>query len=115
MICLEHPILNIDPKGNLTGVRYSPRLDYMPLLHEETLCQYQQARQKLGQLFSSSEFELRLRLEQGDAIMFDNSRILHGRTSYDPQEGHRHLEGGYLDGDGPRIRYNTLKRDFGFT
>ena len=114
MITLEHPLLNTDEQGNLLGVRYSPRLDYLPLLDTDTTQKYQYARQRLGELFIDERFQLFFRLKQGEAMMFDNSRVLHGRTSYDPNEGHRHLQGGYLDGDGPKIRYNTLKRDHGF-
>jgi gamma-butyrobetaine dioxygenase len=39
--------------------------------------------------------------------------VLHGRTSFDPSEGHRQLQGCYVDRDGPRSRYLVLKRQFG--
>jgi gamma-butyrobetaine dioxygenase len=42
--------------------------------------------------------------------MFDNCRLLHGRTGFDPQEGLRHLQGCYIDIDGPRSRYRVLRR-----
>ena len=32
-------------------------------------------------------------------MMFDNHRLLHGRTSYDSSEGARHLQGCYLEFD----------------
>lgn len=41
-------------------------------------------------------------------MMFDNNRVLHGRTSFDPNEGLRHLQGCYIDHDGPRARYRVL-------
>lgn len=43
----------------------------------------------------------------GELMMFDNSRVLHGRTAYDPAEGMRHLQGCYIDFDGPRSLYRT--------
>jgi gamma-butyrobetaine dioxygenase len=33
--------------------------------------------------------------------------VLHGRTAFDTQEGRRHLQGCYLDSDGPRERFAT--------
>ena len=44
-------------------------------------------------------------------MVFDNQRVLHGRTSYKMEEGGvRHLEGGYVDWDELRSKINVLKR-----
>jgi gamma-butyrobetaine dioxygenase len=43
-------------------------------------------------------------------MMFDNNRVLHGRTGFDPEEGRRHLQGCYIDRDGPRSHYRVLSR-----
>ncbi|KUI70604.1 Gamma-butyrobetaine dioxygenase [Cytospora mali] len=37
------------------------------------------------------------RLQPGDCVIFDNQRILHGRTRFDTSIGFRHLRGGYVD------------------
>ena len=42
--------------------------------------------------------------------MFDNCRLLHGRTGFDPSEGLRHLQGCYIDIDGPRSLWRVLRR-----
>jgi len=42
--------------------------------------------------------------------MFDNRRLLHGRTGFDPAEGIRHLQGCYIDIDAPRSWYRVLRR-----
>jgi len=95
----------------MTGVHYSPRLDYLPVMGAETTRRFQRARRRLGELFADPAFELRFPLAAGELMMFDNSRVLHGRTSYDPSEGFRHLQGCYIDLDGPRSLYRTLSRD----
>jgi gamma-butyrobetaine dioxygenase len=41
----------------------------------------------------------RLRLKAGEVLCFDNLRMLHGRTAFDPNTGHRHLQGCYVDRD----------------
>lgn len=37
------------------------------------------------------------RLQAGDCVLFDNQRILHGRTQFDTSSGRRHLHGTYVD------------------
>jgi gamma-butyrobetaine dioxygenase len=66
-------------------------------------------------LLRSREFEIRFLLNKGDLVMFDNCRLLHGRTGFDPQEGLRHLQGCYIDIDGPRSRYRVLQRSLAAT
>jgi gamma-butyrobetaine dioxygenase len=41
----------------------------------------------------------RLRLRADEVLCFDNVRMLHGRTAFDPATGHRHLQGCYVDRD----------------
>jgi gamma-butyrobetaine dioxygenase len=108
---IEHrPIVQRDVSGRMTGVHYSPRLDYLPLLDVTTMRRYQRARRRLSELFADPRFELRFPLKAGELMMFNNSRVLHGRTAYDPNEGHRHLQGCYIDLDGPKSLYRTLRR-----
>lgn len=110
-ISAERPILALDPAGELLGVHYSPRLDWLPLVDEESLRIYHRARKRLAELFSDPACELRFRLNPGECMMFDNNRVLHGRTAFDPNEGHRHLQGCYIDRDGPENLYRRMRRD----
>ncbi|MCM5703850.1 TauD/TfdA family dioxygenase [Larsenimonas salina] len=101
-------MIQTDANGQPTGVHYSPRLDALPLLSDKETRLFHQTRQRLSELFNDPRFEVRFALGGGELMMFDNSRVLHGRTSYDTSEGHRHLQGCYLDTDGPRERYASL-------
>jgi gamma-butyrobetaine dioxygenase len=109
----RRPIVQRDALGRMTGVHYSPRLDDMPLLDAATTRRLQRARRRLSELFADPRFELRFPLAAGELMMFDNSRVLHGRTAFDPNEGRRHLQGCYIDLDGPRSLYRTLRRKLG--
>lgn len=106
----ERTIIQHDSRGRMTGVHYSPRLDYMPVLDEATTRHFQAARQRLGTLFNDPAFQIAFPLRAGELMMFDNSRVLHGRTAYDPSEGRRHLQGCYIDLDGPRSLYRAARR-----
>ncbi|MDN3519908.1 TauD/TfdA family dioxygenase [Halomonas ramblicola] len=101
-------MIQTDDDGHPTGVHYSPRLDALPLLPDAQTRLFHRARQRLGELFSDPAYEVRFALGAGELMMFDNSRVLHGRTRYDTHEGHRHLQGCYLDTDGPRERFASL-------
>ncbi|MFJ4440767.1 TauD/TfdA family dioxygenase [Pseudomonas sp. NPDC089422] len=105
----RRPMIQTDADGRTLGVHYSPRLDSLPLLDDESTRSFHRARRRLAELFNNSEFELRFKLEPGELMLFDNSRVLHGRTEYDPAEGHRHLQGCYIDLDGPRERFSSLE------
>jgi len=106
------PMIELDGSGNMTGVHYSPRLDDIPLMSEEDTRAYHGARKRLGLLFEDPRYELHFRLNPGEMMMFDNNRVLHGRTAFNPAEGHRQLQGCYIDRDGPRSLYRVLKRKF---
>ncbi len=104
------PLIDIDPAGRVRAVHVSPRLDFVPLLAPAELDEFYRARRKLDAMLKSVEFEIRFRLDDGDLVMFDNRRLLHGRTDFDPAEGARHLQGCYIDLDGPRSLYRVLRR-----
>jgi gamma-butyrobetaine dioxygenase len=103
-------MIELDGMGQMIGVHYSPRLDDIPLMPDADTRRYHRARKRFGQLFEDPQYELRFRLDPGQLMMFDNNRVLHGRTSFDPSEGHRQLQGCYIDRDGPRSLYRVLKR-----
>jgi gamma-butyrobetaine dioxygenase len=62
-----------------------------------------------GRLLQSGRYERRLRLQPGDVMCFDNYRVLHGRTEFDPNSGPRHLQGCYVDRDDFLSRIRTLE------
>lgn len=104
------PMIELSGSGEMVGVHYSPRLDNLPLLSEEDTRRYHCARKRMGELFEDPAYALRFRLEPGEMMVFDNNRVLHGRTAFNPAEGHRQLQGCYIDRDGPRSLYRVLNR-----
>ncbi len=102
--------IELDVTGQLRAVHFSPRLDFVPLLPPAQLRAYYRARRIFDHLLRSAEFEIRFLLNAGDLVMFDNRRLLHGRTGFDPAEGVRHLQGCYIDIDSPRSWYRVMRR-----
>jgi gamma-butyrobetaine dioxygenase len=104
------PLIELDLGGDLKAIHFSPRLDFVPLFARERLEAYYRARQLFDHRLRAPDFEIRFLLRAGDLVMFDNCRLLHGRTAFDPSEGLRHLQGCYIDSDGPRSLYRVLRR-----
>ena len=68
------------------------------------------AYRKLASLMHDDNYTVKFKLKAGDIFCFNNRRILHGRTEYDPNSGHRHLQGYYMDRDEILSRLNFLKK-----
>jgi gamma-butyrobetaine dioxygenase len=107
------PPIELDVTGALRAVHFSPRLDFVPLFEPQRLDAYYRARRAFDHRLRAPQFEIRFLLGAGDLVMFDNCRLLHGRTAFDPAEGLRHLQGCYIDIDGPRSLYRVLRRRLG--
>lgn len=104
------PPIELDVTGGLKAVHFSPRLDFVPLFPRAQLEAYYRARRSFDHRLRAPDFEIRFLLGDGDLVMFDNCRLLHGRTGFNPAEGLRHLQGCYIDIDGPRSLYRVLRR-----
>ncbi len=107
------PPIELDVTGGLKTIHFSPRLDFVPLFSPDRLEAYYRARRSFDHRLRAADYEIRFLLKTGDLVMFDNCRLLHGRTGFDPAEGLRHLQGCYIDIDGPRSRYRVLRRQLG--
>ena len=104
------PPIELDVTGSVRAIHMSPRLDFVPLFEKPRLDAYYRARRVFDHLLRDPVFEIKFLLNDGDLVMFDNARLLHGRTAFDPSEGLRHLQGCYIDIDGPRSLYRVLRR-----
>jgi gamma-butyrobetaine dioxygenase len=107
-------LIELDEEKNLKQVRFSTRLDYVPVLEKNELDLYYKARKKISDLYNSKQFRIKFKLMSGDIMMMDNHRLLHGRTIYDANEGKRFLQGCYIDHDSSEGKLRHLKRKFGF-
>jgi len=108
------PLVELDDDGNLVRVRFSTRVDYVPAHAPAHLDRYYHARQRFHELANDPAFQIRYTFEPGMLLVMDNHRLLHGRTSFDHTAGHRHLQGCYIDHDGPDSLYRVLARDGAF-
>ena len=106
-------LIELDENNKIKQIRYSTRLDYVPALEAKELEKFYEARKLIADLYASSKFEIKFKLEKGDLLMMDNHRLLHGRTSYNVSEGKRYLKGCYIDHDSTEGKLRYLERKFG--
>ena len=103
------PAISLTKDGDFNDIRFSvatmDALDCHPNLMREVY----EAHHRFGNLLHDDKFQINFRLAPGDIFSFNNRRILHGRTEYDPNSGHRHLQGYYMDRDEIIGRLSFLK------
>ena len=105
-------LIHLDDNKEFKQVRFSPRLDYVPVLEKNKLDLYYKARKRLSDLYNSEKNRIEFKLAPKDLMMMDNYRVLHGRTKFDPSEGKRFLQGCYIDFDSTEGKLRHLKRKF---
>ena len=105
-------LIKLDENKEFKQVRFSPRLDYVPILEKDKLDLYYKARKKLSEMYNSDKYMIEFKLSHKDLIMMDNHRLLHGRTAYETKEGNRFLQGCYIDYDSTEGKLRHLKRKF---
>ena len=107
-------LIKLNDDKTFKQVRFSPRMDYVPMLDKEKLDLYYKARKKLSEMYNSEKYRIEFKLAPKDLMMMDNYRLLHGRTSYEVKEGNRFLQGCYIDYDSTEGKLRHLKRKFNF-
>jgi len=95
----ERPLIALDCAGDVRAVHYNSRsIGPLPLSAEDCRSFYAAYRQLAG-LLREPRFQLATRLADGELVLFDNQRVLHGRTGFASARHPRHLRGCYMTRD----------------
>ena len=95
----ERPLIQLSCRGEVIAVHYNNR-SIQPLpLAAEAAERYYRAYRQFALLLKEPRFMLRFMMRAGDLVVFDNQRILHGRTGFASARYPRHLQGCYLTRD----------------
>jgi gamma-butyrobetaine dioxygenase len=105
----ERPLIQLSCRGEIVAVHYNSRsIQPLPLAAAEAE-RYYGAYRRFAMLLREPRFTLRLMLRAGDLVVFDNQRILHGRTAFASARHPRHLQGCYLTRDSVFSRAALLR------
>ena len=102
------PLIARDYRGYVNHIRFSSRLDFVPALEPDKLTTFYNARRRMHQLCNDQAFKIKFPFRPGTLLMMNNYRLFHGRTAFNGKSGHRHLQGCYIDHDGPQCLYRML-------
>jgi gamma-butyrobetaine dioxygenase len=101
-------MLEVDTQGEFRAIYYDDR-SIAPLpLKGPRLKKYYAAYRQLAELLHEPARSVACRLQPGDLVLFDNTRILHGHAAL--SAGARHFQGYHLDADGPYSALAMLSR-----
>lgn len=105
------PMIHLDPKtGEPLEVRWNPWLR-APLTEEfDTADRVYRGLRRLFDMGDDPANTVTIRLKPGEMLGFDNRRVLHGRTAYDPTTGSRALRGCYVEREELWSRLRILAR-----
>ena len=103
------PAISLTKDSDYNDIRFSVATMDALDCHPDIMDKVYKAHHRFGNLLHDDKFQINFRLEPGDIFSFNNRRLLHGRTEFDPNSGHRHLQGYYMDRDEIIGRLNYLK------
>ena len=104
------PAISLTKDKDFHDIRFSVATMDALDCHPDVMDKVYKAHHRFGNLLHDKKFQINFRLEPGDIFSFNNRRVLHGRTEFDPNSGHRHLQGYYMDRDEIIGRLNYLKK-----
>src|SRR5277367_2331731 len=108
----ERALIELSCSRKVSAVHYNNR-SIAPLRPAARDAQaFYGAYRRFAALLRDSRFQLQFRLRDADLVVFDNQRILHGRTAFSSGRHPRHLRGCYLTRDSVFSEAALLRREF---
>jgi gamma-butyrobetaine dioxygenase len=109
------PMIGLDPRGRIRHIRLNGRSLAPVRLPAAQARTFYAAYRAFAELAADPEALMTTTLAPGDCVIFDNTRILHGRTAFadgggTASTGRRHLQGCYADLDGLASTVAVLAR-----
>jgi gamma-butyrobetaine dioxygenase len=109
------PMIGLDPYGRVREIRFNNRSMQPVRLRPADFERFYDAYRAFAEVLNRPDRQVVMRMQPGDCVIFDNTRLLHARTGFegDPVEGaggERHLQGCYADLDGLESTLAVLRR-----
>jgi alpha-ketoglutarate-dependent taurine dioxygenase len=105
----DAPVIELDISGAPVALRVNNRSKDVPTEAAPDVAAWYEAYFALLDVLGDPAARVVLRLAPGDVLVFDNLRVLHGRTGFSG-EGTRRLQGCYADRDGLLSTLAVLER-----
>lgn len=106
----ERPLIQLSLRGAVTAVHYNNRSIAPLRLSPADAGVFYAAYRRFAELLREARFQMTFAMRDGDLVLFDNQRILHGRTAFSSAKHARHLRGCYLTRDSVFSQTALLRR-----
>ncbi|HWS69847.1 MAG TPA: TauD/TfdA family dioxygenase [Steroidobacteraceae bacterium] len=106
----ERPLIQLSCRGEVNAVHYNNRSIAPLRLDRHAAAGFYRAYRRFAELLREPSHQLKFALRDGDLVLFDNQRILHGRSAFSSAKHARHLRGCYLTRDSVYSETALLRR-----
>lgn len=118
-VMLHHrPHIKLNHRGEIMAFTWSPANEG-PLKHltDEQVKNYYEAYLHLARAINNSPSIIDYKLKPGEILVFNNRRMMHGRKSFESNNGARHFQGCYINIDEfkSKLRSEIIKSQQGAT
>ncbi|MDC9719578.1 MAG: TauD/TfdA family dioxygenase [Gammaproteobacteria bacterium] len=93
------PMIEVNDRQEICKVRFNNRSIAPIKLAPEKMRLFYNAYRAFAEILQLEHLQLSYKMNPGDLVMFDNTRIMHARKAFG-SDGDRHLQGAYADLDG---------------
>lgn len=104
------PVICVNKEGNVSEIHYNNRTLAPVQMAPHLVSAFYHALKEFAMKMRDPNSELCFNMVPGDLVAFNNRRVLHGRTSFDPTKVTRHLQGCYADIDEVFTKYRAMRK-----
>jgi gamma-butyrobetaine dioxygenase len=108
----ERPLIQLSCTGDIDAVHYNSRSIAPLRLGGRDAGAFYGAYRRFAAVLRDARFHLQFRLRDGDLVVFDNQRTMHGRTAFSSARFPRHLRGCYLTRDSVYSQAALIRNEF---
>lgn len=106
----HRPVIGLTRNGAFDTLTFNAHLADIPDFSADDLYRFYAAYQELMKRIRGASYNTYYELQNGEMVIFDNQRVLHGRTAFDPHSGARYLRGYYIEHNELNSRIRMLDR-----
>lgn len=106
----HRPVICLNADSSFKSLTLNPHLADIPDLNAAEMVNFYTAYQELMRRTRSTDHKIEYVLQKGEMVIFDNLRVLHGRSAFDPNSGNRHLRGFYIEHNEVESKIRMLAR-----
>lgn len=93
----RRPIISLREDGGFNYFAFNAHIADVPDMEAGVLVEFYGAYQRLMLRMREPRYSVKHKLLPGEMAVFDNTRVLHSRTAFDPATGERHFRGFYIE------------------